>query len=53
MRGIVIRKAGVGTLERMVTPAERGVLGAVGDVSNFYSESVVEVEVGGEGEECW
>jgi len=51
MRGIVICKAGVGTLERLVTPAEGAVLGVMGEVSNSYSESVVEVEVEGEGGE--
>ena len=50
MRGIVICKAGVGTLERLVTPAEGGVLGVMGEVSNSDSESV-EVDVEGEGEE--
>ena len=51
MRGIVICRAGVGTLERLVTPAEGGVLGVMGEVSNSDSESAVEADVEGEGEE--
>ena len=50
MRGIVICNAGVGILERKVTPAEECVLGIVEEVSNSYSEAVIEVEVEGEGE---
>ena len=51
MSGIGICKAGVGNLERIVTPAEGDVLGVVWEVSNFYSKSAVEVEGEGEGEE--
>ena len=47
MHGIMICKAGVGTLERMVKPAEGGVLGVVEEVSNSYSQSIIEVEVEG------
>ena len=50
MRGIVICRAGVRALERLVTADEGGILGFMGEVYNSYSELVVEVEVG-EGEE--
>ena len=35
----------------MVTPTEGGALGVIEEVSNSHSEFVVEVEVGGGGEE--
>ena len=37
MRGIVICKAGVGTLESLVAPAEGSELGVMVEVSNSYS----------------
>ena len=52
MRGIVICKAGVGTLERLVTPAEGGVLGIMVETSNSYSESAFD-GVEGEGKDGW
>ena len=53
MRGIVICKAGVGTLESLVTPAEGGVLGAMVEVSNSYSELAIDGKVESEGEDGW
>ena len=45
MRGIVICRAGVRALERLVTVDEGGVLGFMGEVYNSHSELVVGVEV--------
>ena len=45
MRGIVICKAGVGTLESLVAPAEGSELGVMVEVSNSYSESAFDGEV--------
>ena len=53
MRGIVICKAGVGTLESLVAPAEGSELGVMVEVFNSYSESAFDGEVEGEGEDGW
>ena len=51
MRGIVICRAGVGTLESLVKPAEGYILGVMGEVSNSGSDSDIEADVEGKGKE--